>query len=85
MVNQLISNHFDVVNVSILIATFNNIGVLADRMIQLGSDKELRQKLSIAARKRVEERFTVEENVRSTEQVYRELTEEVVRWSEGVR
>jgi glycosyltransferase involved in cell wall biosynthesis len=47
--------------------------MLADRMIRLGRDRELRRKFGEAARTRVETLFTVEENVRKTEQVYQEL------------
>ena len=47
--------------------------MLADRMIRLGKDKELREKFGAAARKRVEDLFTIERNVQKTEQVYEGL------------
>ena len=47
--------------------------MLADRMIRLGRDKELRREFGEAARKRVETLFTIEDNVRKTEHVYEEL------------
>ena len=47
--------------------------MLADRMIRLGRDRELRRKFSEAARMRVETFFTAEQNARKTEHVYEEL------------
>jgi glycosyltransferase involved in cell wall biosynthesis len=52
--------------------------MLADRIIRLGRDRELRRKFGEAARTRVEILFTVEENVRKTEQVYQELLGEYI-------
>jgi glycosyltransferase involved in cell wall biosynthesis len=52
--------------------------MLADRMIRLGRDRELRRKFGEVARTRVEALFTVEENVRKTEQVYQELLGEII-------
>jgi glycosyltransferase involved in cell wall biosynthesis len=62
------------------IVTPGDVAMLEDRMISLGKDRELRQRFGTAARRRVEERFTVEENVRKTEQVYRELLGEAIPW-----
>lgn len=50
-----------------------NTEMLADRLTRLGRDRELRRKFGEAARQRVETLFTIEENVRKTEQVYKEL------------
>jgi glycosyltransferase involved in cell wall biosynthesis len=46
---------------------------LAEKILLLALDGSLRKKFGAAARKRVEERFTIEENVGKTEQVYAEL------------
>jgi glycosyltransferase involved in cell wall biosynthesis len=62
--------------VSGFVVTPRDVVMLADRIIRLGRDKDLRRKFGEAARMRVEARFTVEKNVRKTEQVYRELLEE---------
>jgi glycosyltransferase involved in cell wall biosynthesis len=59
--------------VSGFVVTPGDTAMLADRMIRLGRDRKLRQKFGTAARKRVETLFTVEENVRKTEQVYQNL------------
>lgn len=55
------------------VVTPGDVVMLGDRIILLGKDRELRKRFGTAARKRVEERFTIEENVRRTEQVYRKL------------
>ena len=52
--------------------------MLADRMIRLGKDKELREKFGAAARKRVEDLFTIEKNVQKTEQIYQELLQDKI-------
>ncbi len=46
---------------------------LAERILILARDEELRLGLGAAARKRVEERFTIERNIQSTERIYAEL------------
>ena len=46
---------------------------LAEKILLLARNRELRVKLGEAARVRVETVFSIEENVRKTEQVYREL------------
>jgi len=64
--------------VSGFVVTPGSTMMLADRMIRLGRDRELRRKFGEAARTRVETMFTVEENVRKTEQVYQELLGEEI-------
>lgn len=64
--------------VSGFVVTPGDTVMLTDRMIQLGRDRELRRKFGEAARKRVETLFTVEENVRKTEQVYQKLLGEYI-------
>jgi glycosyltransferase involved in cell wall biosynthesis len=64
--------------VSGFVVTPGDTVMLADRMIRLGRDRELRRKFGEAARTRVETLFTVEENVKKTEQVYQELLGEYV-------
>jgi glycosyltransferase involved in cell wall biosynthesis len=64
--------------VSGFIVTPGDTVMLADRMIRLGRDRELRRKFGKAARTRVETLFTVEENVRKTEQIYQELLGEYI-------
>ncbi|MCX5839549.1 MAG: glycosyltransferase family 4 protein [Deltaproteobacteria bacterium] len=59
--------------VSGFVVTPGDTVMLADRMIHLGRDKELRREFGKAARSRVETLFTVEENVTKTEQVYEGL------------
>jgi glycosyltransferase involved in cell wall biosynthesis len=46
---------------------------LAERIYILATDEKLRHKFGAAARKRVEELFTIEKNVKNTEQIYAEL------------
>jgi glycosyltransferase involved in cell wall biosynthesis len=46
---------------------------MAEKILLLARDRELRITIGAAARKRVEALFSIEENVRKTEQVYREL------------
>jgi glycosyltransferase involved in cell wall biosynthesis len=64
--------------VSGFVVTPGDTVMLVDRMIRLGRDRELRRKFGEAARTRVETLFTVEENVRKTEQVYQELLGEEI-------
>ena len=59
--------------VSGFVVTPGDTVMLADRMIRLGRDRELRREFGEAARTRVETLFTVEQNVRKTEHVYDEL------------
>lgn len=59
--------------VSGFIVTPGDTMMLADRIIRLGKDRELRRKFGEAARTRVENLFTIEKNVLKTEQVYEEL------------
>ena len=59
--------------VSGFVVTPGDTVMLADRMIRLGRDRELRRKFGEAARTRVEALFTIEKNVLKTEQVYEEL------------
>ena len=49
--------------------------VLGGRIFLLARDASIRQRFGAAARKRVEERFTIEINVRETEKLYAELLE----------
>ena len=46
---------------------------LAERIFTLATDEKLRQKFGAAARKKVEEFFTIEKNVEKTEWIYAEL------------
>jgi glycosyltransferase involved in cell wall biosynthesis len=46
---------------------------LANAIIKLANDDNLRQHMGVAARKRAEQMFSIEQNVRSTEQVYEAL------------
>ena len=46
---------------------------LAERIYTLATDEKLRDKFGAAARKRVEELFTIEKNVEKTERIYAEL------------
>jgi glycosyltransferase involved in cell wall biosynthesis len=46
---------------------------LAEEILLLAGDRELRMTIGMAARRRVEALFSIEKNVRKTEQVYREL------------
>jgi glycosyltransferase involved in cell wall biosynthesis len=62
--------------VSGFVVTPGDREMLADRMIRLGKDKELREKFGAAARKRVEDLFTIERNVQKTEQIYQELLQD---------
>ncbi|MBN2438704.1 MAG: glycosyltransferase family 4 protein [Deltaproteobacteria bacterium] len=55
-----------------------NPATLAEKILLLARDASVRRKFGAAARKRVEERFTIERNVRKTEQVYAELLRTVV-------
>lgn len=64
--------------VSGFVVTPGDREMLADRMIRLGRDRELRRKFGEAARTRVETIFTIEENVRKTERVYQELLGEEI-------
>lgn len=64
--------------VSGFVVTPGDTVMLADRMIRFGRDRELRRKFGEAARMRVETLFTIEENVRKTEQVYQELLGEYI-------
>lgn len=48
---------------------------LGNKILFLANDAGRRQRFGAAARKRVEERFTIEQNVRETEKVYSELLE----------
>jgi glycosyltransferase involved in cell wall biosynthesis len=59
--------------VSGFVVTPGDTEMLANRMIKLGKDKGLRLKFGEAARRQVEELFTIEENVRKTEQIYQAL------------
>lgn len=66
--------------VSGFVVTHGDTVMLADRMIRLGRDRELRRKFGEAARTRAETLFTAEENNRKTEQVYQKLLgDEVTR------
>lgn len=47
--------------------------VLGDRLLLLARDAAVRRQFGAAGRRRVEERFTIERNVRETEKVYAEL------------
>jgi glycosyltransferase involved in cell wall biosynthesis len=47
--------------------------VLAEKILRLAVDRELRMTMGIAARKRVEALFSIEENIKKTEQAYRQL------------
>jgi glycosyltransferase involved in cell wall biosynthesis len=62
--------------ISGFVVTPRDVVMLAERIITLGRDRNLRRKIGEAARMRVEARFTIERNVRRTEQVYRDLFEE---------
>jgi glycosyltransferase involved in cell wall biosynthesis len=64
--------------VSGFVVTLGDTVMLADRMIRLGRDRELRRKFGEAARTRVETLFTVEENVRKMGLVYQELLGEYI-------
>lgn len=64
--------------VSGFVVTPGDTEMLADRMSWLGKDKELREKFGAAARKRVEDLFTIERNVQKTEQVYQELLQDKI-------
>ena len=46
---------------------------LGDRILLLARDASIRQRFGAAARKRVEERFTIEQNVREIEKLYTDL------------
>ncbi len=59
--------------VSGFVVTPGDTEMLADRMVRLGKDKELREKFGFEARKRVENLFTIEMNVEKTELIYAEL------------
>jgi glycosyltransferase involved in cell wall biosynthesis len=50
---------------------------IADAIIRLGKDKNFAQNLGLEARRRVEERFTVEKMVAETERVYQSLFKEL--------
>jgi len=64
--------------VSGFVVTPGDTEMLADRMIRLGKDKELREKFGAAARKRVQDLFTIERNVLKTEQIYQELFQDKI-------
>lgn len=46
---------------------------LGDKILLLAREASIRQRFGAAARRRVEERFTIEQNVRETEKLYAEL------------
>jgi glycosyltransferase involved in cell wall biosynthesis len=48
---------------------------MAGKILVLAHNESLRRRLGTAARKRVEERFSIEKNVRETERLYTELLE----------
>lgn len=60
------------------VVTPGDMEMLADRMIRLGKDKKLREQFGAAARKRVEELFTIERNVQKTEQTYQEVLQDKI-------
>jgi len=64
--------------VSGFVVTPGDREMLADRMIKLGKDKGLREKFGAAARKRVENLFSIERNVQKTEQIYQELLQDKI-------
>jgi len=64
--------------VSGFVVTPGDREMLADRMIRLGKDKELREKFGAAARKRVEDLFTIERNVQKTEHIYQALLQDKI-------
>jgi glycosyltransferase involved in cell wall biosynthesis len=51
---------------------------LADKILALATNETLRKKFGAAARKRVEDHFTIERNIQKTEQVYQELLGEYI-------
>jgi len=59
--------------VSGFIVPSGNVTALADVLLKLGKDKQLREDTGKAARIRAEKKFNIEENVRQTEKVYHEL------------
>lgn len=56
-----------------LIVEPNNPQKLADAIIKLAHDKELRQRLGAAARKEAFEKYSIQKNIEGLEKVYREL------------
>jgi glycosyltransferase involved in cell wall biosynthesis len=64
--------------VSGFVVTLGDTVMLADRMIQLGRDRELRRKFGEMSRLRVETLFNMEENIRKTDLVYQELLGEYI-------
>jgi len=48
---------------------------LAERLIELAKNEKLRRQFGAAARKRVEDLFTIEKNVQKIEQIYQEILE----------
>jgi glycosyltransferase involved in cell wall biosynthesis len=55
--------------------------IMADRILSIGLDKELRARMGEAARIRAHRMFSLEINVRETEKVYREVLERFRRYS----
>jgi glycosyltransferase involved in cell wall biosynthesis len=59
--------------VSGFVVPIKDVKCLADRILMLGLDKNLRLKIGNAARMRAEEVFSIEKNVRKTESIYKEF------------
>ena len=64
--------------VSGFVVPVKDVKCLADRILMLGLDKNLRLKIGNAARMRAEEVFSIEKNVRETESIYKEVLGEDV-------
>jgi glycosyltransferase involved in cell wall biosynthesis len=50
-----------------------NPGALASRILQLGKDRELRQRMGARGRQRAKTLFDIRENARKTERLYNEI------------
>jgi len=59
--------------VSGFIVPARNPGALADRIHMLAADKELRVRVGKAARIRAEKMFSIQQNVKQTEELYRQI------------
>jgi glycosyltransferase involved in cell wall biosynthesis len=49
---------------------------ITDRILELYNDRELHQRMSVAAQERIRNDFTVEETARQTIELYRQLVPE---------
>lgn len=68
-----------------ILIPLENPARLAEAILELAGDEEKRGKLGLKARERVKSLFTIEDNVRKTEEIYDELlglkSKELISWS----